>query len=251
MRYFLKLAYNGFPFFGWQRQHDEISVQEMIETALEILLKSEITITGCGRTDTGVNASLYYAHFDYHKKWTESEKQNLVYRLNAILPEEIAIYDLFQVADDAHARFDATLRTYRYYLSTQKDPFLYPFVYKYFKSLDIEKMNEAATLLLKTENFASFTKKSKEIAHYRCTVTDAFWTKKEKLLIFEISANRFLRDMVRAIVGTLLEVGLNKITIEEFQEIILKENRSKAGMSVPAHALFLTNVRYPYIKSDL
>jgi len=245
MRYFVKLAYNGSPFFGWQIQPEQISVQEVLEHAFSLLLKEKIEITGCGRTDTGVHAKEYFAHFDIDKMLNESELIRLVFKLNSFLSKEIVIYEIRPVASQAHARFDAISRTYCYYIDTEKNPFTYPYTYRVFEKLDIEAMNGAAVLLLQNKNFESFSKVHTEVHHFECEVTESVWYKENHQLIFRITANRFLRNMVRAIVGTLLMVGKGKIGIREFQDIINQKNRTHAGMSVPAHALFLEKVRYP------
>ena len=245
MRYFVKLAYNGTPFFGWQIQPKHVSVQEVLERAFSLLLKEKIEITGCGRTDTGVHAKEYFAHFDIDKTLQEDELSQLVFKLNSFLPKEIVIYEIRIVALQAHARFDAISRTYCYYIDIEKNPFTYPYAYRVFEKLDIEAMNRAAALLLQNKNFESFSKVHTEVRHFECEVTESVWHKEGNQLIFRITANRFLRNMVRSIVGTLLLAGKRKIEVEDFQNIINQKNRSFAGMSVPAHALFLEKVCYP------
>ncbi|HRT13023.1 MAG TPA: tRNA pseudouridine(38-40) synthase TruA [Bacteroidales bacterium] len=245
MRYFIKLAFNGTHFYGWQIQPRHKSVQEVLETTLSTLLKETIKIVGCGRTDSGVHTKEYYAHFDFVETLTENDLQLLIYQANSILPQEIVIYNIFQVDADLHARFDALSRTYRYYVTRQKEAFNFPFCYFIPQKLNIERMNEAAQLLLQTDDFTSFSKLHTQTNNNICKVSEAFWKEKGELLIFTITADRFLRNMVRAIVGTLLEVGREQITIAEFQKIIDSKNRCKAGYSVPAKALFLEKVRYP------
>jgi tRNA pseudouridine38-40 synthase len=245
MRYFIKLAYNGAPFFGWQIQPKQISVQEVIENAFSLLLKEKIRITGCGRTDTGVNAREYFAHFDYGKKMSAVEIDRLIGRLNNFLPKEIVIYHIYLMPDKAHARFDAISRTYRYYINLGKNPFSYSFALQLAGRPDIEKMNQAASILLEIKDFTSFSKLHTQVNNNICHLTAAFWKIEKEQLIFEITADRFLRNMVRAIVGTLLWVGKGKLSIGEFQDIINQKNRCKAGNSVPANALFLEKVRYP------
>ncbi|NLJ81579.1 MAG: tRNA pseudouridine(38-40) synthase TruA [Bacteroidales bacterium] len=247
MRYFIHLAYNGSHYFGWQIQHREISVQQTITQAFSTLLKQEIAITGAGRTDTGVHASSYYAHFDIDKCFSKEEIEQLVYRLNGFLPKDIVIYSIFPVALDAHARFSAMERTYRYYVTYKKNPFVLDRAYRIFYQPDIENMNRCCQELYAHTDFSAFSKSNTDTKTNDCTITQAVWMEKGDLLVFEITANRFLRNMVRAIVGTLLEVGKKNLTKEDFREIILSKNRSKAGISVPAHALFLENVRYPFI----
>ena len=245
MRYFIQLAYNGTPFFGWQIQPEQISVQKVLEDAFSLLLKEKIEITGCGRTDTGVHAREYFAHFDTDRTLYESDLTQLVFRLNSFLPKEIVIYEIRLVHPQAHARYDALSRTYFYYIDIEKDPFTYSYAYRVFEKLDVEAMNKAAALLLHNKDFESFSKVHTEVRHFECDVMESVWHKEGNQLIFKITANRFLRNMVRAIVGTLLMVGKGKIGITEFQEVINQKNRSHAGMSVPAHALFLEKIRYP------
>lgn len=246
MRYFLHLAYNGSAFFGWQIQPNHPSVQETLETCLSLLLHEErVAVTGCGRTDTGVHASSYYAHFDTEKTFSPNECRQLVHKLNNFLPKEIVIFDLFEVALDLHARFDAESRTYQYHICTCKDPFKLQFAYHCHRAIDVEKMNEAAALLLQNEDFTSFSKVHTQVNNFICHVTEAHWNRVDDELIFTVTANRFLRNMVRALVGTLLEVGFGKLTIQDFQNIINQKDRCAAKTSVPANALFLTEVRYP------
>ena len=252
MRYFMRLAFNGTPFFGWQIQPKNISVQEVIENALTLLLqqpsddgqRERIAITGCGRTDTGVHARDFMAHFDFPEELSEERRLQLVNKLNSFLPKEIVIYSIEPVADDAHARFDAIDRTYRYYVNIRKDAFNFPYAHRVFEKLDVDKMNEAASLLLKNEDFTSFSKVHTQVNNMRCHVTHAQWEQCDGQLVFTITANRFLRNMVRAIVGTLLLVGKCKISVQDFQDIIEQKDRCKAGDSAPAHALFLEKVRY-------
>ena len=241
MRYFIQLAYNGSPFFGWQIQPNLTTVQGVIENALHLLLREEISVTGCGRTDTGVHAKQFFAHFETEQN---IDSQNLTDKLNNFLPKEIAIEQIFSVANDMHARFSAISRTYKYYISTSKDAFNFHFSFRIYQKLNIEKMNQAADLLLHTEDFTSFSKLHTQVNNNICHVSEARWQNENAQLVFTITADRFLRNMVRAIVGTLLEVGKGKLTLPEFQQIINQKDRGKAGTSVPAHALFLENVRY-------
>lgn len=245
MRYFLHLAYNGAPFFGWQVQPDHPSVQEVLERSLSLLLHQEhIAVTGCGRTDTGVHAADYYAHFELEETLDAEGLKRLRDQLNSFLPKEIAIFDIFPVKPRAHARFDAVERTYQYFVSIRKNPFTFQQRYFSFRTPDIERMNEAAALLLENEDFTSFSKVHTQVNNFICHVTHAQWVLEGDDLVFTITANRFLRNMVRAIVGTLLDVGLGKLSVSDFQNIINQKDRCKAGISVPAGALFLTNVRY-------
>lgn len=247
MRYFIHLAYNGNDYFGWQIQPDKKTVQETLENCLSLLLHHErIPITGCGRTDTGVHATCFYAHFDLDDELTVQDCQLLKEKLNSFLPADITIYHIFAVKERAHARFDAIERTYQYFVSTQKNPFTYTQRLCFYPTIDVEKMNAAALLLLQNEDFTSFSKVHTQVNNFICHVTFAHWEERDGELVFTITANRFLRNMVRAIVGTLLDVGRGKLTIEDFQNIIQQKNRCKASTSVSACALFLTNVRYTW-----
>lgn len=245
MRYFLKLAYNGANYHGWQSQPNAESVQECIEKALSMVLRELIAITGAGRTDAGVNAAVMYAHFDVNEPLKDTT--TLVMRLNSILGKDIAIYDVLPVHDDAHARFDATARTYKYFVHTEKSPFLYPFSWKSTCKLDFDLMNEAAELLKGYTDFTSFSKLHTDVATNNCKITHARWEQEGGQWVFTITADRFLRNMVRAIVGTLVDVGRGKLTIEQFCQVIEKKDRCSAGTSMPGNALFLWKVEYPYI----
>ena len=246
-RYFLELAYYGKSFHGWQKQNNAISVQETLDNCLKTLLKQEIESMGCGRTDTGVHASQFYVHFDSDNLIPDTVK--FIYHLNAMLPKSIAIYSCFQVNDDAHARFDATLRSYSYYIQTVKDPFLNPYTYFFPFDLDIEKMNLAASTLLTHNDFACFAKAGAQSHTNLCQISYAQWKTSGNMLYFSISANRFLRGMVRAIVGTMIDVGQNKISVDEFKNILTSGNRNNAGPTVAADGLFLEEIKYPYITS--
>ena len=243
-RYCMQLSYNGAPFFGWQIQPEQLSVQETLENALSLLLKEKVAVTGCGRTDTGVHAREYFAHFDSDTTLSEADCAQLCFRLNSFLPKEIAIQRIYVVADDFHARYDATSRTYRYYVNVKKDPFVTDRSYYVGVPLDMELMNKAASLLLGTHDFTSFSKVHTQVNNFICEVTEAEWHREGGQMVFTITANRFLRNMVRAVVGTLLDVGRGKLTVDQFVEIVEKKNRCSAGTSVPAHALFLEKVRY-------
>ena len=245
MRYFLKLSYNGAPFHGWQVQPNAVSVQSTIEEALSTVLRENISIVGAGRTDTGVNARQMYAHFDYDKEIPDFGK--LINSLNRLVGKDIAIYDIIKVADDAHARFDATARTYKYFVTHQKSPFLYPLSWHCPQSLDYEKMNEACEVLKRHIDFTSFSKLHTDVKTNNCRIDYAHWQKEGEMMVFTITADRFLRNMVRAVVGTLVEVGRGKISVEEFEQIILKKDRCSAGTSMPPQALFLWKVNYDYI----
>lgn len=241
MRYFIELSYKGTNYHGWQIQPDASSVQEEITKALATILQEKILLVGAGRTDAGVHASQMFAHVDTVKKLTD----DYVHKLNAILPNDIVIKSIKKVSDETHARFDAVSRTYEYRILLGRDPFLLETTWQlHQKNLQIEKMNEAANLLFKYEDFESFSKVKTDVNTFNCTIMKAVWTLEDKHLIFHIKANRFLRNMVRAIVGTLIEVGLGKKTVEDFRKIIESKKRSEAGLSVPAKGLFLTEVCY-------
>lgn len=246
-RYFLELAYKGTAYCGWQIQQNAITVQQKLDESLAVLLKHPVETLGCGRTDTGVHASQFFAHFDTENEIADAEK--FCYQLNSLLPFDISIYNLIKVADDAHARFDATSRSYRYFISTSKNPFLKDAAWFWRTSPDLELMNEAAKELLSFTDFSSFAKSGGQQFTNNCTITEAKWIDNDGLLEFRITANRFLRGMVRAVVGTLLEVGQKKIGIEEFRNIIENKNRSDAGESVSPHGLYLSKIIYPYINS--
>ncbi|TBX70200.1 tRNA pseudouridine(38-40) synthase TruA [Flavobacterium silvisoli] len=243
MRYFIKLAYNGTHYHGWQYQPDADSVQETLNKALSILLKTEIDIVGAGRTDTGVHAKQMYAHFDFED---EIEPTGLVRKLNSFLPKDIVIYDILKVADEAHARFDAIKRTYEYHIHTFKDAFETG-SWQYQNKLDLDQMNAACKLLFKHTDFECFSKTNSDVRTFNCVIFEAHWQQNGTKIVFTISADRFLRNMVRAIVGTMINIGLGKITLDDFEKIIESKNRSKAGFSVPAHGLYLTQIQYEYL----
>lgn len=246
MRYFLSLTYCGARYGGWQIQNNSDSVQAQVERALSIVLKEKTAVTGAGRTDAGVNASRYVLHLDTALPGA-GEALADVYKLNAILPRDIAVLASCQVHDTAHARFDATSRTYRYFLHTAKDPFAERSLYWPYP-LDIDKMNEAAALLPGRRDFSCFEKSHSGSATPFCTVSAARWSPlaEEGHFVFEITADRFLRNMVRAIVGTLLEVGNGKRDPEWMKEVLGSGDRCAAGQSVRGEALFLTGITYPY-----
>ena len=242
-RYFIYLSYNGKNYCGWQIQPNRITVQQAIEEALSILLQEQVLAVGAGRTDSGVHAMCMVAHFDSAKN---INSLSLCKKLNGILPNDIAVSKIVEVVPEAHARFDAISRTYKYYITTKKNPFCEDFAYRIPSVLNFEMMNEAAETLLEYEDFTSFSKLHSDVKTNNCKVMYAKWKQEgDSLWVFTIQANRFLRNMVRAIVGTLFEVGRRKITIEDFREIIELKDRNIAGTSVPAHALFLVSVSYP------
>jgi tRNA pseudouridine38-40 synthase len=241
LRYFIELSYNGKNYHGWQIQPDVISVQEKLNKAVSTIYQEKIEVVGAGRTDTGVHASQMFAHFD-----TEIIlKGDVPYKLNSLLPHDIVVSKVFAVADEKHARFTAISRSYEYKIWLGSNPFLLDFSWQIpAQNLNIDRMNEAAKLLLNHTDFQTFSKVKTDVYTYNCDVTEAVWKQNGQELTFYISANRFLRNMVRAIVGTLVDVGLDKISIAKFSEIIESKNRSNAGLSVPAKGLFLTNIKY-------
>ena len=244
LRYFIEFAYNGKNYHGWQYQPHSISVQETLNKALSTLLRKEIDATGAGRTDTGVHAKQMYAHFD-----TEDalDGDNLTQKLNSFLPKDIVIYRLIPLHDDAHARFDAASRTYEYHIHTYKDAFINEGSWYHFHPLDVDAMSEAAKVLFEYKDFKCFSKTHTDVRTYNCDIKEAFWKQEGSHLVFTITADRFLRNMVRAIVGTLVNVGLGKITVNDFRNVIESRDRNQAGFSVPAHGLYLTKVIYPYL----
>ncbi|MDA9893394.1 tRNA pseudouridine(38-40) synthase TruA [Flavobacteriaceae bacterium] len=243
MRYFLEFSYAGTNYHGWQRQPNAVSVQEVLEHALGTLLKVTTPLLAAGRTDTGVHARQMFAHFD--GELSQETFQHLVYQLNQFLPQDIVIHSLRQVKEEVHARFDALSRSYEYHFALGKTPFGNSMHYRINQPLDVDLMNQAADILLTYEDFECFSKSKTDVKTFLCDISYARWSKTKKGYIFTITANRFLRNMVRAIVGTLIEIGLKKKTIEDLHEIIKSKNRSKAGYSVPAQGLFLTRIEYP------
>lgn len=243
MRYFLKLSYNGTNYHGWQRQDDAVTVQQEIEEKLSTIFQTETSILGCGRTDAGVHAKEFYAHFDIE---SPIENTNLItHKLNTMLSAGIAIQDLFMVDDEAHARFDATKRSYQYRITRTKNPFEEHTAYKYNQQLDIDSMNKVCELMLGEHDFGCFCKARADNFTNLCTVYEAKWKVESDLILFNITANRFLRNMVRAIVGTMLEIGQGRMDTEGFKQVLASKDRSAAGRSVPAHGLYLTRVEYP------
>lgn len=244
-RYFIQLSYEGTAYHGWQIQENTFrTIQQVINEMLSRLLNEPVFVTGCGRTDTGVHAKEYYAHFDCTVD-LEAEEAKWIFKFNHALPPDIAIQRIIRVQEKANARFDAIARTYEYHMHRKKNPFLINKSYFIYFNLDIDKMNEAANLLFQYSDFSSFAKSNTQNFTNNCKMYKAVWEEKEDRLIFTISADRFLRNMVRAIVGTLISIGKGKISIEEFKEIIEKKNRSGAGLSVPACGLYLTKINYP------
>jgi tRNA pseudouridine38-40 synthase len=245
LRYFIELAYKGTNYHGWQYQPEANSVQETINKALSLLLKTSIDIVGAGRTDTGVHARQMFAHFDFD---TEIDTPQLVHKLNSFLPKDIVIFNIFKVTNEAHARFDATKRTYEFHIHTLKDAFENDGSYQFQQPLDIDKMNEACSFLFKHTDFECFSKTHTDVRTFNCTIFEANWKQNGNKLVFTIAADRFLRNMVRAIVGTMLNIGTGKIPLTDFEKIIEGKDRSQAGFSVPAQGLYLTKIEYNYIK---
>ena len=245
MRYFLELSYLGKAYNGWQIQPNAPSVQETLQRALSTLLRTPTGVVGAGRTDTGVHAAFYVAHFDVGE--TLADPQRFWYHLNAILPADIAVQRVRRVNDEAHARFDALSRTYKYYITTAKKPFRRNYVCRLVGACpDVEKMNEAARLLFRYTDFTSFSKLHTDVKTNNCRMMHAEWSQiSDDEWVFTIQADRFLRNMVRAIVGTLLEVGRGKLSLDDFCRVIEQKDRCKAGSSVPGNALFLVDIAYP------
>ena len=243
MRYFIELAYNGTSYHGWQMQPNAVSVQEVLEKTLSTLVREEIKVVGAGRTDAGVHARQLFAHFDVAEA---IEVEKTVYKLNSFLPKDISIQGIRNVADEAHARFHATSREYEYLITLRKDPFQQDLAYQINLKPDVALMNKAAEILLLYSDFQCFSRSNTDVKTYLCRVTKAVWEMEGFTLKFTITADRFLRNMVRAIVGTLLDVGFGKITLDQVHEIIKSKDRSNAGASAPAHGLYLTKVCYPH-----
>lgn len=242
MRYFIELSYNGKAYHGWQIQPNAITVQEVVETGMTTLLGTPISIMGAGRTDAGVHATQMFAHFDTD---TVFDTTKFVFKLNSFLPADIAIRDIFEVKPDVHARFHALSRAYVYRVAVTKNVFNVDNCFYVKHDLDVEKMNAAAKILFDYKDFQCFSKTHTDVKTYNCDIMQAEWIVKDDELHFVIKANRFLRNMVRAIVGTMINIGLGKMEVEELHNIIKSKNRSEAGFSVPAHGLYLTNIEYP------
>jgi len=241
-RYFIELAYNGKNYHGWQIQPGAVTIQETLNQALSTLLRQDIQVVGAGRTDSGVHASFYVAHFDTDTPLNAPEQT--VYKLNRILGKDIAVSKIYPVAADMHARFSAVSRTYRYFIDKNKDPFTCEYAWKVYPLPDIRLMNEACRVLFEYRDFTSFSKLHTDVKTNNCTILEACWKDTGKQLVFSIKADRFLRNMVRAIVGTMVEIGQGKLTLADFRRIIESRNRCNAGTSVPGHALFLCHIEY-------
>lgn len=241
-RYFVVFAYDGTNYHGWQIQPNGNSVQEELQNAMSTILRENIEVVGAGRTDAGVHARRMTAHFETEKTFDCAQ---LAYKLNRLLPRDISVYDVHPVDADMHARFSATRRTYHYYIHTRKNPFLRHYSCELHYNLDFDLMNQAAERLLHVDDFGAFCKAHADVKTTLCNVTEAVWVKDgDDAWHFRISANRFLRNMVRAVVGTLIEVGRHRLTLEQFREVVASGNRSSAGESMPGNALFLEDVKY-------
>lgn len=250
-RYFIELSYDGTNYHGWQTQPNALTVQEVLNKSLSIILRQPIDTVGCGRTDTGVHAREFFAHFDFgsmdHEPWTMDKVGSIIRSLNSVLPDDIAVKNIFPVAPDAHARFDATQRTYEYHIHFNKDPFKQGYSWELRDRPDIDLMNKAAEIMMEYTDFGCFSKSNTQVKTNNCKITQAGWSVSGEGIIFTISADRFLRNMVRAIVGTLMMVGRREMEPEAVRQIIESKNRSNAGTSVPACGLYLTRVRYLYV----
>ncbi|MGQ9848140.1 MAG: tRNA pseudouridine(38-40) synthase TruA [Bacteroidales bacterium] len=242
MRYFIEIAFDGTKYHGWQKQSNGISIQQVIEEKISLKLKNNICVIGCGRTDTGVHARQFFLHFDWHQRLVLEEFQH---NLNRFLPDDIAVKSIHIVKPDAHARFSAVERTYKYYIETKKNPFNRQYSLEFTLPLNIDLMNRACELLLNNDDFTSFSKSHGGQHNNICKLTKCYWEKKDNQLIFTISSNRFTRNMVRSIVGTMIDIGREKISILQFKDIIESRNRRFAGQSVEAKGLFLEEVVYP------
>ena len=243
MRYFIEISYNGKNYHGWQIQPNAITVQETLMNALSTILRKDITVVGAGRTDTGVHALQLMVHFDLDVSINEQE---MTQKLNSFLPDDIVVRCIFLVHDNIHARFDAISRSYEYRIWLGRNPFSLDTTYQiHRKNFNINKMNEAAAVLLEYTNFKCFSKSKTDVKTYNCEIFEAKWILDSNTLTFHITADRFLRNMVRAIVGTLLDIGLEKKTKKDFVDIIKSKDRSKAGLSVPPQGLFLSEIKYP------
>ena len=242
MRYFIAISYNGKAYHGWQIQPNAITVQEVLEQALSTLLSETLAVVGAGRTDAGVHATELIAHFDTDAIFDVNQ---LVFKLNSFLPQDISITKIYKVKSDAHARFDAVSRTYLYRVALKKNVFTYDNTYAIRQVLDVDRMNAACKILFEYKDFQCFSKSQTDVKTYHCDIMKAEWVVKEDELQFTIKANRFLRNMVRAIVGTMVNIGLGKMNVDDLHTVIQSKNRSEAGFSVPAHGLYLTHIEYP------
>lgn len=243
MRYFIELSYKGTAYNGWQKQNNALAVQQVLEEVMTTYFRENVEITGSSRTDTGVHAEQQFAHFDLLERIMDFGKA--VHSLNGMLPNDIAVQRIMEVDDAVHSRFAATHRCYEYRFVRSKSPFLTGQAVVLRNSPDVAAMNRAAALLLRYEDFESFSKIHTNVNNFRCQISEAVWVERGNLLIFRVKSNRFLRGMVRALVGTLIQVGSGRLTVEEFEKIILSRNRKNAGAQAPSEGLFLIEVGYP------
>ncbi len=250
-RFFIEIAFNGGAYHGWQVQPNALTVQHALDAALATICREPVDTVGCGRTDAGVHAKQLFAHFDLRHLHAAPDDPQFWYRLNALLPHDIAVKRIFAVANEAHARFDATQRAYEYHIHTGKDPFRKGLSWQVRTLPDLDKMNEAARALLDYRDFSCFSKSNTQTFTNNCTISKAEWTRvASDQLVFTIVADRFLRNMVRAIVGTLLDIGHGDKPVSHIHDVVGSKNRSMAGMSVPAHGLYLARVLYPYVNQS-
>nr|NQU90503.1 tRNA pseudouridine(38-40) synthase TruA [Bacteroidota bacterium] len=246
MRYFIQLSYDGTDYHGWQIQENSISIQQLIETGLRFKAGFNGHVTGCGRTDAGVHAVNFYCHFDHPVLFEPTRLSDLKRNMNNYLPGSIVIHKIFRVRKDAHSRFDALSRTYKYHIATEKNPFNNRYAWLFTKELNINLMNEACEIMKEYHDFTSFSKLHSNVKTNNCKIYSAGWDEMETRLVFTVKADRFLRNMVRAMVGTLIRVGKEKLNIQEFRRVIESKNRQNAGPSVPAHGLFLHEIEYDW-----
>ena len=244
MRYFIKLSYKGTNYHGWQYQPNATSIQEELEKAFSLIMREEIAITGAGRTDTGVHAKNFIAHFETETNLDANQIKELIYKLNSYISKDLAIHNIYHVDARMHARFDAKERTYQYFITTTKNPFATESAWYVHGKLDVDKMNKACEILKKYTDFGSFAKLHSDNKTNICDLMEAHWEVKDELLVFTIKADRFLRNMVRAIVGTMVDIGQGKTSLDELRSIIESKDRNKAGRSAPAQGLFLTEIKY-------
>ena len=244
MRYFIRLSYKGTNYHGWQYQPNATSVQEELEKAFSLIMREEIAIIGAGRTDTGVHAKNFIAHFETETYLEANQIKELIYKLNSYISKDLAIHDIYQVDERMHARFDAKERTYQYFITTTKNPFATESAWYVHGKLDIDKMNLACNILKEYSDFGSFAKLHSDNKTNICDLMEAQWEIKDELLVFTIKADRFLRNMVRAIVGTMVDIGQGKTSLDELPNIIESKDRNRAGRSAPAQGLFLTDIKY-------
>jgi tRNA pseudouridine38-40 synthase len=245
MRYFIRLSFDGTGFHGWQAQRNAVSVQKILADAISMIVREEVMLTGCGRTDTGVHAHEYFAHMDLSQELNKIQRDKLAFKLNSYLGDDVAIQAIFPVRQNAHARFSAVRRTYKYFITRVKNPFLRNYSHYIYGPIDIDQMNRGADLIMQFSDFTSFTKVDSDSKTRICHINEAGWENDGDLLVFTISADRFLRNMVRAIVGTLLDLGAGKMSLRDLKLVIEAKNRSDAGESVPAGGLFLEHIEYP------